>query len=320
MRRKTMTPVEWGLLCAIACAGLVGAGAANAQAVARQAASPAISADELLSVSSVVGGRDEPVWDADGSHVTFLGSFGGPLGIWSVPAAGGPAKLLVRDVSLSGMDYTAGQRPVWSPRGDYLAYVTSKGGDAPEIWLWSPRTGTDLQLTHMGGGVYSMNWSPDGLHIAFAGDRYGSENIYTVSVPRGNVLRLTSDPRYEVFPTWTPDSRTRSCTIGWTIGPARRHGGNRRRLDPAAARGAGERTSSITGAAQRSATPVSPDGAQVLFLSQRAGGTTTGPCPFGGGTPRRRAESAEQSEATWSPDGKGIAYVSNRNGTMGSTS
>jgi dipeptidyl aminopeptidase/acylaminoacyl peptidase len=38
--------------------------------------------------------------------------------------------------------------------------------------------------------------------------------------------------------------------------------------------------------------------------------------PFAGGEPRPvAADQAEQSEASWSPDGKSIAYVSNRNGT-----
>ena len=321
MRPKTMTTGEWSFLCVIACAGLVAAGAASAQAVARQAAvgSPALSADELLSVSSVVGGRDEPVWDADGSHVTFLGSFGGPLGIWSVPASGGPARLLVRDVSLSGMDYTAGQRPVWSSRGDYLAYVTSKGGDAPEIWLWSPRTGTDVQLTHMGGGVYSMNWSPDGAHIAFSDDRYGSQNIYTVAVPSGDVLRLTNDARYEVFPTWSPDSRTvvydrlDSRWVRHDVMAVSADGSTPPRLvvtEP--------EFFDYRGGAAFGYSPVSADGQRVLIRSQRSGWLNYWTVPLSGGEPRAVApESAEQSEGAWSPDGKWIAYVSNHDGTKG---
>ena len=170
-------------------------------------ASQPLSPEQLLSVSSVLAGTDAPAWRPDGAAITYLASYGGPPGVWSIGPKGGQRELLVDTVVLSGVGSLATQHPIWSPNGDYVAYVSSKGG-APEIWLWSPRDRRSIRLTNLGGRVNSMNWSPDGAHIAFAGDRYGSEDIYTVAVPGGDVVRLTSDPRYEVFPTWTPDGRT----------------------------------------------------------------------------------------------------------------
>ena len=152
------------LSVALACAST--ADVALSQSASRGSEPATLSADQLLSIAPMVKGADNPVWHPDGERIAFLGSAGGPLGIWSVSANGGPPQLLVDDVSLSGLDYTAGQHPLWSPTGDYLAYVSTKGGDAPEIWLWSAHEGRSTQLTRLGGGIYSMNWSPDGSRIA----------------------------------------------------------------------------------------------------------------------------------------------------------
>jgi dipeptidyl aminopeptidase/acylaminoacyl peptidase len=299
----------------VAAAVMFGAGC-ESRATAGKAAQP-LSAEQLLSVSSVLAGSDAPVWRPDGAAISFLANFDGSLGIWQMPPGGGQRERLVDSVTLSGVGSLATQHPIWSPKGDYVAYVSSRGG-APEIWLWSARDKKSVRLTSLGGRVNSMNWSPDGTRIAFAGDRYGSEDIYTVSVPRGDVVRLTSDPRYEVFPTWTPDGRTilyDKLDDRWQdhdVMAIPADGSAPPRLVVQEKDFFDYRGGSAFGYAK-----VSPDGAQVLFLSQRSGWHNYWTVPIAGGAPRPvAAESAVQSEAAWSPDGKSIAYISNRNGTM----
>jgi dipeptidyl aminopeptidase/acylaminoacyl peptidase len=279
-------------------------------------APPPLTADQVLSVTSVIGGRDAPNWHPDGTRIAFLGSFGGPLGLWEVNATGGKPRQLIDDVSLAGVGSTASQNPLWSPSGEHVAYVSSKGG-APEIWLWSPRQGRNVALTSLGGRINSMNWSPDGRRIAFAADRYGSEDIYVVAVPSGEVTRLTSHPNYEVFPTWTPDGRhivfdrldDRWLDHDVLAVPA--DGSGPPRLVVRDPDFFDYRGGTAFGYAE-----VSRDGRQVLFRSQRSGWLNYWTVPFAGGAPRAVApDQAEQSEASWSPDGKSIAYVSNRNGT-----
>ncbi len=279
-------------------------------------ASP-LSAEQLLSLSSVVGGATEPVWSPDGSQIAFLGAFGGPSGIWVISPTGGSPRLIVRNIPVNGMGY--GQQPTWSPKGDYLAYVSTKAGDSPEIWLWNAHTGADLQLTHMGGGLYSLSWSPDGTRIAFSDGRYGNQDIYTVTVPGGEVVRLTGDPRYEDFPSWTPDGRTivydrlDERWIRHDVMAIPADGSTPPRLvvsEPELFDYGGGRAFGFA--------PVSPDGKRVLFKSQRSGQINYWTAPLAGGDPRPvAAEPAEQSEGTWSPDGSHIAYVSNRDGTKG---
>jgi dipeptidyl aminopeptidase/acylaminoacyl peptidase len=321
MRHALIRFLASGLVAAGGAVGYAVAATAQHPAAAARAStpgdSPVLSAEQLLAFSSVVSARNEPAWSPDGSEITYVGSYGGPSGLWAVRSGGGQPRLLVRSLPLAGFGFAPS--PIWSPKGDFVAYVSTKGGDAPEIWLWSPHTGRDVQLTRMGGAIYSMSWSPDGTRIAFSDDRYGSQDIYTVEVPDGEVLRLTSDPLYEVFPTWTPDGRSilydrldeRWVSHDLMILPA--DGSAPPRVVVTEPELFDYRGGDLFGYS-----PVSPDGKMVLFRSQRSGWLNYWVVPLAGGTPRPlNAEAAEQSDGSWSPNGKWVAYVSNHNGTKG---
>jgi hypothetical protein len=47
-------------------------------------------------------------------------------------------------------------------------------------------------------------WSPDGKKIAFASDRDGNFEIYTMNADGTNQTRITNDPAPQVDPTWQP--------------------------------------------------------------------------------------------------------------------
>ncbi|MFN7457150.1 MAG: TolB family protein, partial [Gemmatimonas sp.] len=112
----------------------------GAQAPTRAAAMMTpLTADQIQSVTSMIAGRDAPMWHPDGTRLAFLGSMGGPIGLWEVDRNGGLPRQLIPDLSLTGVGSTASQNPRWSPAGDAVAYVSSKGG-APEIWLWSAQS------------------------------------------------------------------------------------------------------------------------------------------------------------------------------------
>jgi Tol biopolymer transport system component len=48
-------------------------------------------------------------------------------------------------------------------------------------------------------------WSPDGSEIAFASDRSGNFEIYTMRADGSRVRRLTRNPAADRYPAWSPD-------------------------------------------------------------------------------------------------------------------
>jgi dipeptidyl aminopeptidase/acylaminoacyl peptidase len=291
-----------------------------------------LSLDEILSVNSKVGG-ETPRWLPDGSGVMFSSGMSGQKGLWTVDAnvstpqqlrASGVAdreagvQLLTEDLGNAG-HFLAKQHPTWSPDGDYLAYVRSPedpNDQSQELWLWSSETEKHTQLTKLSGRINSFSWSPDGRSIAFAGDRYGAYDIWTVSTEDSTVSRLTDGARYEVFPRWTPGGESLlyvRLSEDWTehtIYEIPATGGRSKRI----VRDTGFFDYEAGG--EFGYPRPSPDGEQILFRSWRSGWLNYWVVPRDGGKPRPVAQAkAEQSHARWSPNGDQIAFVENHNGT-----
>ena len=274
-----------------------------------------LSADNLLSIRSVISGRDAPQWSPDGSRIMFMSSLRGGLNMMGIDPEGGFPTLLAEDLSLSGTGSPGSQKPQWSPDGKWIGYVSSKGG-APEIWLWSVEDGRDVQLTNLGARVNALQWSPDSRWIVLSNDRYGSQDIWKVSVPEGELVRLTEGPLYEVYPTWTPDGqhilfvRMDERWVDHEVLEIPASGGEPRLI-------VHDKDFFDYRAGLSFGTPLpSPDGKLVLFRSLRSGWTNYWIVEREGGSPRPVAtEDFDQSHARWSPDGRHIAYVSNHNGT-----
>lgn len=284
------------------------------QFVAQPRPSPATSADQVLSIRSVVGGEQHE-WSPDGATIMFQSSLGGGSALWGISPEGGfPTRLAP---NLGTVPYQSNYMPQYSPTGEWIAYASGKSG-ATEIWLWSPSDGREVQLTRLGQTrINSMSWAPDGRAIVFAGDRYGSYDIWTVAVPNGEVSRLTNRAGYEVFPTFTPDGRTVLFVqlddrwVDHDIMAMPASGGTARLVTR-------DTDYFDYGAGRTFGYPMpSPDGRWVLFRSHRSGWMNYWVAPIAGGPARAVApESADQSGARWSPKGATIAYLANRNGTQ----
>lgn len=106
--------------------------------------------------------------------------------------------------------------PLWSPRGNLIAFVRNIAGDF-EVMTVHP-DGTNLnQLTHTHGNEAHLAWSPDGTRLLFTSSRTGfkDEALYTGTPQRcgkifvmncdgTHVEQLTHNQWEEGGPAWQP--------------------------------------------------------------------------------------------------------------------
>jgi Tol biopolymer transport system component len=121
--------------------------------------------------------------------------------LWSLPVAGGAAKRLTEP-------FLEPARPDWSPRGDWVAFQSYKGGTF-HIWLMKPDGSGLRQLTDGHGDDREPRFSPDGTKVAFSSDRAfkGSYDIWVADVATGKLTQWTSSEADEYEPAWLPDGR-----------------------------------------------------------------------------------------------------------------
>ena len=92
--------------------------------------------------------------------------------------------------------------PSISPDGNTVAF--SYKGD---IYIVNSEGGEARQLTSNPAYDYSPIWSPDGNALAFASDRYGNFDIFTIPVTGGVPFRVTTHSAKETPWTFTPDGK-----------------------------------------------------------------------------------------------------------------
>ena len=129
---------------------------------------------------------------------------------------------------------TDGGMVAWAPDGREIAFVTDRKGNA-DVFVMARDRGEGRALTKHPAEDSGASWSPDGALIAFWSDRGGDNDIYVMERRGGRVIALTSSPADDVLPAWSPDGRTIAFVSGppgeshelWVMNA---DGSNRRRL------------------------------------------------------------------------------------------
>ena len=120
----------------------------------------------------------EPSLSPDRKEIAFVS--GGD--IWTVPASGGVASLLVSHPANEA-------RPFYSPDGQQLAFISSRSGNG-DIYLLTLATGDLKRLTFDDGFDQLDGWSRDGRWIYFSStsrDIGGLNDLYRVKIGRAHV-------------------------------------------------------------------------------------------------------------------------------------
>jgi Tol biopolymer transport system component len=160
----------------------------------------------------------EPGIAPDGREIAFVS--GGD--IWTVPAAGGEARLLV---SSEAND----TRPQYSPDKTRLAFVSTRTGGG-DVYVLTRASGVVRRGTYDDGAEQLDGWSRDGRDLYFSSSAHdlagGVNDVYRVAAEGGTPMPVSAD-RYanEFFSTVSPDGRTLAMSArGNASGQWWRHG------------------------------------------------------------------------------------------------
>ena len=204
----------------------------------------------------------------------------------------------------------------WSPEGDRVVYV-ARGDTENALFVLHLSTNTSSKVVE-GSGIQTPSWSPDGLSIVYAAGAFPQLDIYSRDLTRSIPDRISREGGFIHTPLVSPDG-SRIAFVA-----ARLPADSGPRIYVMNADGSAEHpVSSSEWLAERPAW--SPDGDWIAFqaLSRPSDGgarTATLRIVRPDGTDGRAVAAHDRpfldESPSWFPDGRRIAFQSDRNGEM----
>jgi len=210
----------------------------------------------------------EPAISPDGRTIAFVS--GGS--IWTASSDGGAARILVDDTLV-------GDRPLYSPDGSQLAFVSYRGGSG-DIYVLTLATGSLARLTYDDSTEWIEGWRDGYIYFSSPSNNInGERDIYRVRSTGGTPMQYVTQPYLnEFYGAPSPDGssiafnvRGLSGSQWWRLGHSH--------IDES-----------------------------EIWLRRGDGASATYRRITDGG--------AREDWAMWAPDGKRIYYMSDRNGAQ----
>ncbi|MBI3855605.1 MAG: PD40 domain-containing protein [Planctomycetes bacterium] len=227
----------------------------------------------------------------------------------------------MRWLSLVLIPAAIGCSPAEDPRPSRIAFAIDRSGTNRDLLTIDPSGGEATPVAAADTYDETPAWAPDGLTLVFSSSREGHYGLYTWD----KKLEKVALAQYrDSAPSWSPDGRRIAYMSdrgeSWQIYSIGPNGRDEKRL---------------TNSKSNDTWPVwSPDGGSLLFLSERGGQQDLylmkvlpaerepNPKPDKAAEPVKYAEEpkavtndrAWDGRPSWSPDGKWIAWPSQREG------
>jgi Tol biopolymer transport system component len=274
-----------------------------------------------------------PAWSPDGTRIAFMSDRDGNDEIYVMNADGSGQTNITQSPTDDGLPaWSAG--PGGTPDGSRIVFVSQRdnaesdwctdsyvcGG---EVYSINPDGGNLTRLTSLGTAIVSVRPSPDGNRIAFTTLNIDtiSFQIYVVNAD-GTSLRLATGATNSFYSDWSPDSSRLVVSMCGCV--------EDRNFDIYVMDADGGNQIQLTASPARDDSPAwSPDGKRIVFVRDE---DDPGVILLGRGNPEITMMNADGSAQTrltnvagediwpqWSPDGKRIAFVSDRDSTGGAT-
>jgi tricorn protease len=254
-------------------------------------------------------------WTPDGKQVIFRAHrvpYSERLGRpYLVPAAGGMEQPMRVTEGGNGTFSPDATKFVYTPtQTEYRGWKRYQGGQAQDLWIYDFKKDAAERITDYPGTDNQPLWIGDKIY--FTSDREGGRlNLFVYDVAARAVRKLTNHDRYDVL--W-PSGRDRIVY---------ENGGYIYLFDPAA--GSSRRVPIQVGgdlpqtlpyfkkvAANIEGGELSPTGKRALFAAR--GDLFTVPAEKGEILNLTSSPGVREMSPTWSPDGRWVAYLSDRTG------
>jgi Tol biopolymer transport system component len=261
----------------------------------------------LVNLTNGADSERSPSWSPDGARIAFARHVVAS-DIYTIRPDGSE---LVRLTDWPSREYA----PSWSPDGKQVLFG-STGGNASELFVVGVEGGEAVPLV-TGSGAHKPDfaWSPDGSRIAFTMlNGYNQGDVFVMAAPGemgaagSGVTNLTQHLAHDCCVSWAPDGERllflSSRSGKETKAPVgeRWYGSQSTNLLVESAPDSALMASSVE---ERLITTVMPETPEGIYVIDADSGDVT----------RLTNGEGKERYASWSPDGKRIAFMSDRTGS-----